>query len=120
LTLNGTLTFGPNNGFTNTITTKGTDSLFDYIPAVTGLVFDGNVNLTSSSTTQGGDTVSNTDFSKMPLLETLSIRNCTGLSANINLRNCPEITTVDTTGTNINIILPTSTGIQTYTLGKPT
>ena len=55
----------------------------------------------------------------MPLLETLSIRNCAGLSANINLRDCPEITTVDTTGTTIDVSLPIGTKIQTLTLGDP-
>ena len=51
LPLTGTLTFGPDNDFNNVVTNKGTDSLLEYLPSITGLTFDNNINLTSTYNT---------------------------------------------------------------------
>ena len=46
--LDGTLTFGPDDDLNNIVTAKSTDSILDYLPATTGLVFDDNEYLTST------------------------------------------------------------------------
>ena len=117
LNLDGTLTF--DTQLLRIVTANG-DSLFNYIPSIQGLVFEGCSVLVNNYNSQNLFV-----FDNMPELELLNISGCTSLNTSnslpsIDLTHCPKMTTVITTGTNINIILPISTGIQTYTLGKPT
>ena len=56
----------------------------------------------------------------MPNLQTLSIQNCTGLTADIDLTMCPNITQVDASDTNINVLVPTQPVLTKYELGAPT
>ena len=56
----------------------------------------------------------------MPALTTLNITNCSSLTEDIDLSDCPEITTVTAIGTNINVYLPQGTKIASYSLGSPT
>jgi hypothetical protein len=45
-------------------------------------------------------------FDRMPNLKVLSIQNCMGLTGDIDLTSCAEITQVDASGTTVNITLP--------------
>jgi len=53
-------------------------------------------------------------------LRKLSIQNCTGLTLDVDLSNCPTIEEVDASGTTINVILPSNSKITKYELGTPT
>ena len=56
----------------------------------------------------------------MPNLRILSIQNCTGLTEDIDLTCCPNITQVDASGTTINISVPQNAPLTKYELGTPT
>jgi hypothetical protein len=45
---------------------------------------------------------------------------CTGLTNDIDLTNCPEITQVDASGTTVNVLIPENSKITKYELGTPT
>jgi hypothetical protein len=60
------------------------------------------------------------NFSAMTSLQTLSIQNCTGLTGNIDLTMCPNITQVDASGTTINVLVPSNAPLTKYELGTPT
>jgi len=53
-------------------------------------------------------------------LRKLSIQNCTGLTLDVDLSNCPTIEEIDASGTTINVILPSNPKITKYELGTPT
>jgi hypothetical protein len=118
--LTGTLVFGPDNDFNNIVSNKGTDSLLDYLPAITGLVFDGNVNLTSTYNTITTNNGNQLIFDKTPNLEILSIQNCSSLTEDIDLTMCSNIQQVDASGTSINVFIPDGSGLTRYELGSPT
>lgn len=118
LSMNGTLTF--NSSVQNIMAYSGSNSILAYLPNITGLVFDDNSNLTSIYTTLSNEQISQFVFDGMPNLQTLSIQNCTGLTADIDLSNNPDIVEVDASGTTINVILPTNPKVTKYELGAPT
>ena len=120
LGLTGTLTFGPDNNFNNVVSNKGTDSLLDYLPAITGLVFDGNVNLTSTYNTIITNNGNQLIFDKTPNLEILSVQNCSSLTEDIDLTMCQNIQQVDASGTSINVFIPDGSSLTKYELGSPT
>ena len=93
--------------------------LFKYLPNCQGIILDGCTTLTSN-TTIDGQNVNQFNFSEMPNLRTFSCQNCTGLTADIDLSSCSNITQVDASGTNINVIVPTSPILTKYKLGIPT
>ena len=125
LTLTGTLDFTGADSlvsgqtFNNLIVNNGRHSLLEYIPNVTGLILDGCANLTTSYLPLQGSEIPNVVFDNMPHLQTLSIQNCSSLTGTIDLSNCP-ITSVNATGTSVNITLPTGTAITNLALGTPT
>jgi len=45
---------------------------------------------------------------------------CTGLTNDIDLTNCSEITQVDASGTTVNVLIPENSKIIKYELGTPT
>jgi len=53
-------------------------------------------------------------------LTNLSMVGCTGLTNDIDLTNCPEITQVDASGTTVNVLIPENSKITKYELGTPT
>lgn len=118
LNITGTLTFS--TSLQNLVTAKGTTSLLKYIPNVTGLVFDGNSNLQSTNNSIIDDNHNQFIFTNMPNLETLSIQNCTGLTADIDLSSCSHITQVDASGTFVNILVPENAILTKYEVGTPT
>lgn len=118
LSLNGTITF--NTSVQNIINYNGTNSILNYLPNVTGLVFDGNTNLTNVFTTLQNTELDQFIFTNMPNLRILSIQNCTGLTGSIDLTMCPNITQVDASGTSINVLVPSNAPLTKYELGTPT
>ena len=67
-----------------------------------------------------GNNVNQLNFSNMSSLQSLNIEGCTGLTEDIDLRDCPNLLTVKAGGTNINVSIPANSGITTYELGIPT
>lgn len=110
MTLTGTVNFSSAGSNLVNLTTYNNDRLLKYLPNVTGLVFDGCTNLPSQEMI----------FTNTPNLQTLSVYNCTSLDQDIDLSDCPDITSVDARGTSVNIILPTGTAISELKLGSPT
>lgn len=104
------------------LNTNNGDVLLRYLPNCTGLVFDGCTNLINTylDSTDGQVKTGAFDFSEMAALTSLSIQNCTGLTADIDLTNNTEITQVDASGTTINVILPANSKVTKYELGTPT
>ena len=89
-------------------------SILEYLPNITGIKLD---NSTITSTVEG---ITNINLSNITKLTTFSIQNCTGLTADIDLSNNPNIIEVDASGTSINVILPTNPKVTKYELGTPT
>lgn len=118
LAMTGTITFGAQTD--NLVTAGGNASLLDYLPNVTGLVFDGNTTITSTNNSVQNNDHNQFVFDKMPNLQILSIQNCTGLTEDIDLTCCPNITQVDASGTTINISIPQNAPLTKYELGTPT
>ena len=56
----------------------------------------------------------------MPNLIKLSIQNCTSLTDAINLFLNTNLLTLDMSGTNLNVILPTGSKVTTLEYGTPT
>ena len=56
----------------------------------------------------------------MHSLRTLSIQNCSGLTENIDLTVCPNITSVDASGTTINVYVGSGSSLTKYEVGAPT
>lgn len=120
ISLDGTLTFGPDSQFNNIVTNKGTDSVLKYLPSVTGLVFDNNTNLTSTYNTITEDNGNQFIFTNMPQLKKLYIQNCTSLTEDIDLTMCADLEEVDASGTSINVFIPADSKVTKYELGLPT
>lgn len=120
LSLNGELTFGPDNSLNNIVTYSGTSSILKHLPAITSLVFDNNTNLTSTYNTVTEDNSNQMIFTKTEALQKLSIQNCTSLDQDIDVSMCNDIREVDASGTNINVIIPENAKLTKYELGQPT
>lgn len=56
----------------------------------------------------------------MAALQNLSIQNCTGLTADIDLTSNSNLTQVDASGTTINVLVSEGTDITKYEVGTPT
>jgi hypothetical protein len=82
------------------------DSILYYLPAVEGLVFDGCTQLTTQFLDISSNLIPQFVFSDVPNLTTFSIQNCTGLTGDIDLTSCTEITEVDASGTSVNVLIP--------------
>ena len=59
-------------------------------------------------------------FDRMPNLEVLSIQNCTGLTGDIDLTSCAEITQIDASGTTVSVLVPENSKLTKYEVGTPT
>ena len=79
---------------------------------------DGCSQLTDTFT-NAGITINQMDFSNMPRLQILSIQNCTGLVNDIDLTDNEDIRKVNTAGTSLNVILPSTPKVTNLTLGAP-
>ena len=117
LGLDGTLTFTSDT--TNIISAEG-DTLLHYLPAIETLIFDECTLLTSSYEDINQNQIPQFDFSEMYDLTNLSIVGCTGLTNDIDLTNCSEITQVDASDTTVNVLIPENSKITKYELGTPT
>jgi len=53
-------------------------------------------------------------------LTSLSMVGCIGLTDDIDLTTCSEITQVDASGTTVNVLVPTGTKVTKYEVGAPT
>lgn len=118
LALNGTITFS--TSMNNLLNANNNASVLDYLPNVTGLVFDGNTNLTSTNQYITANNHNQFVFNKMPNLRTFSIQNCTGLTEDIDLTVCPYITQIDASGTTVSILVPEHAILTKYEVGAPT
>lgn len=87
------------------------DTILHYLPSIQTVTFDGCTELNN---------IVDFDFSRMTSLQTLSIQNCTGLSGTIDLTSLENITSVDASGTTVNISIPENSDITKYELGTPT
>ena len=118
LGLTGTLDFSPypNLGRLAVSTNK---TILYYLANVTGIILDGCSQLTSTYD-NAGVTINQFDFSRMPNLQTLSIQNCTSLTANIDLTVCSNIREIDASGTNISVLVPQNAKLTKYEVGSPT
>ena len=115
--LDGTLTFG--SGLQNIYTSNG-QSLFNYLPNIQGLVFSNCTQLVRTYTPIGESEMDLFVFDNLTSLQTLAVDGCTSLVGTLDLTNCTSITSVDASGTTLNITLPSGTGITSYSLGTPT
>jgi hypothetical protein len=93
--------------------------LFKYLPNVTGIILDGFTSLTNTSNSIQDNDKTQVNFSNMTSLQILSILNCTGLTGNIDLTTCSEITKVYATGTTVNVLVPNEAKLTNYEVGKP-
>lgn len=94
--------------------------LFKYLPNCQGINMDGCTAITSEHQSIVGVNKNQMDFSNMTKLQRLSIQNCTGLTADIDLSMCPDIEEVDASGTTINVLVPSASKLTKYELGTPT
>lgn len=118
MNLTGTLDFSV-YPTTSMIIGSTNKSLLYYLENITGLDMTG-CTLMQDTYVKDGVTINQIDFSNMHSLQTLSIQGCSGLQNDIDLSNNSNIVSVDASGTNINVILPTNPAVTTYKLGTPT
>ena len=107
------------NLVTNLIATAG-GSIFNYLPNITGIKLDGLTIPSQSLDDISNQNIDNIDLTGLTKLEKFSIQNCTGLTQDIDLTGCPDITQVDASGTYINVLVPENTKLTKYELGTPT
>jgi len=91
------------------------ETILKYLPEITGIDLHG-----ASSLTHSTDNIVSMDLSYIHDLHTFNIDGCSSLNTSYNLSNFANITTVDASGTSINVDIPTDSGITTYELGFPT
>ena len=118
--LNGTIDFTNYVSTLPNLVTANGSYLFKYLPNVTGIILDGFTSLTNTSNSIQDNDKTQVNFSNMTSLQTLSIQNCTGLTGNIDLTMCSELTQVDASGTTVNVLVPTGTKVTKYEVGAPT
>lgn len=119
MALTGTIDFSTQGANLPNLLTYINDSLFKYLPNVTGIILDGCTAITSTNQAIVDTNKSQMDFSLMPNLQILSVQNCSGLTAAIDLTMCPNITQVDASGTSINILVPSGAPLTKYEVGLP-
>jgi len=91
MVLTGTIDFTSYAATLPNLVTSNSSYLFKYLPNVTGIILDG-CNITNTANNIQGDDKRQFLFDNMVNLRVLSIQNCTGLTGNIDLTMCPEIT----------------------------
>ena len=115
MSLTGTLDFSAaGTNLSNLLTANGS-YLFRYLPNITGINLDGCTNITNVNSN-----ITQIDFTYMTALQNLSIQNCTGLTGDIDITMCADITQVDASGTTVSIIMPTEPKVTKYEVGAPT
>ena len=118
MVLTGTIDFTSYAATLPNLVTSNGSYLFKYLPNVTGIILDG-CNITNTANNIQGDDKRQFLFDNMVNLRTLSIQNCTGLTGDVDLTMCPEITQVDASGTTVNVLVPTGTKVTNYEVGAP-
>jgi hypothetical protein len=121
LSLYGTLDFSAHSQQVGTVFATNGQPLVKYMPNVTGLVFTGctNVSPTGSSFGTYDSSTRTLTFETLPKLTTLSFENCNAQDVGIlDLTNCPNITTLNLTGTQVGVILAGSS-VTSLALGSP-
>ena len=119
LCLNGTLDFSSRaQNLSNLVTANGS-YLFKYIPNVTGININGCSQLTVTNQNIMGIDKTQITFVDMPNLTSLSMNNCTGITGNIDLTGCANITQVYAKGTTVSLLIPENSAITNYEVGKP-
>ena len=123
MALTGTLNFTTDSSWLTitSLKTQNSRSIFKYLTNITSVIMDGCTALpsTNSNITYEGDTTSQLVFDQMLNLTSLSIQNCTTLSQDIDLMLNTNLLTLDMSGTNLNVTLPTGTKVTTLEYGSP-
>jgi len=91
MVLTGTIDFTSYAATLPNLVTSNGSYLFKYLPNVTGIILDG-CNITNTANNIQGDDKRQFLFDNMVNLRTLSIQNCTGLTGDVDLTMCTEIT----------------------------
>lgn len=104
----------------NNFVTSVNDYLFKYLENCEGIIIDGCTLLQMTDNYIAGENKNQFIFSNMPKLKRFYAQNCTSLTGTIDLSMCPELLEVDTSGTAVNVIVPTGSKITKYELGTPT
>lgn len=115
MSLTGTLDFSSYGANLANLLTANGSYLFKYLTNITGINLDGCTSIANSS-----NDIMQMNFSNMSKLTNLSIQNCTGLTGNMDLTNCLDITQVDASGTTVNVLVPDSSKLTKYEVGTPT
>lgn len=116
INLDGSITF--DSAIENVYTNNGT-TLFNYLPEIQSLNFSGCSSLESTYTVPGETAQNLFVFDHMLNLASLNVSNCTSLTGNIDLSACTALTTVDASGTTVNVEIPTNSSITSLKLGYP-
>ena len=104
----------------NNFVTSVNDYLFKYLENCEGIIMDGCTLLQITDNYIAGENKNQFIFSNMSNLKRFYAQNCTSLTGTIDLSMCPELLEVDTSGTAVNVIIPTGSKITKYELGTPT
>lgn len=116
LSLYGTLDFSGVTSISSIMTTKR-DTILNYIPYVTSLVFDG----CSELLMQDANTMTTSfDFSNMPNLTSVSMNGCNKVIGILDFTSNPQLEYLDTRNTTLGVIFPSQSRISTLYLGSPT
>ncbi len=132
LSLNGTLSFTDSKyQLLTDLTTIDRKSIFEYLPNIEGIDLSGCTSLDTSPDappTDSSDARRNFVMNKCTKLTTFNVTGCTSLGNvyntlsrfyQIDLSKCTAIKTVKAYGTKVDILLPSSSSIQTLELGTP-
>lgn len=117
LSLVGTLDFSVESTSIGTLQTNNNQRLLEYLPNITSLNFSGCNNLQVNSL---GSISSNVlTFATLPKLTNLNMSNVGIGAVTIDLTNCPNVATVDLSGTTAGIKLASGSPISSISLGSP-
>jgi hypothetical protein len=97
--------------------TNSSDSIFNYMPNLTGLIID-----TCTNVAWQGDEDKLINLAKLPKLETLKIKNSSfssGTNIELHLSSSLYLTEIDTTGSNTDVVLNGLNNLTTLKLGNP-
>lgn len=120
--LYGDLDFSGYASSVGTVFASNGEPLIKYLPNITGLIFTGCSNVTPTGASFGTYNSQNHTllFLAMPKLTTLSFQGCNSQDTDVlDLTNCPNITALNLSGTQVGVKLVNS-NITQLALGSPT
>ena len=102
------------------LVTYNNDYLFKYLINCEGIILDGCTSLQNTAESIAGTDKNQFNFSSMTKLKKFHAQNCTGLTGTIDLTICPNILSVDASGTTVNVLVPQNASLTKYEVGSPT